>query len=56
MRSPFAKALAPLMMSLVAVLTQWATTGTYDSAELATTLTGLVGAVVTYAVPNTPRG
>jgi hypothetical protein len=49
---PYAKAAAPFVLSLVAVAVQWAVTGTYDEAELATQLTGLLAALVTFAVPN----
>jgi hypothetical protein len=51
---PVAKAVAPFVVSLVAVGLQWASTGTYDEAELATQLTGLFGALATYFVSNTP--
>lgn len=49
---PFAKAIYPFVASVVAVAVQWACTGSYDHAELATSLTGLAGAALTFFVPN----
>lgn len=48
----FTKAIAPAALSTTAVLIQWAATGAYDGPELATQLTGLLGAAVTYYVRN----
>lgn len=49
---PYAKAVYPFVLSLIAVGVQWAVTGSYDRAELATQLTGLLAALVTLLVPN----
>lgn len=49
---PYAKAIAPFTLTLVAIAIQWAVTGEYDRAELTTTLTGLSAALLTYLVPN----
>jgi hypothetical protein len=49
---PYAKALWPSIGALVAVGVQVVSTGNFDSAELATALTGGLGALVTLAVPN----
>ena len=49
---PYLKAVLPFVLSLGAVAVQWVVTGTYDEAELATQLTGLFGALVTYAAKN----
>lgn len=51
---PIAKALAPLVLALVAAAIQWAATGTFDAAEAWTTATGLAAAAGVYVVPNTP--
>lgn len=47
-----AKAIAPAALALVAVAVQWLATGKYDAAELATTILGIGGPLVTYLVPN----
>jgi VIT1/CCC1 family predicted Fe2+/Mn2+ transporter len=52
--SAYAKAIVPAVATILAVAIQWAVTGEFDRAELATALTGLLAAVVTYVVPNTP--
>jgi hypothetical protein len=49
---PFAKAIAPFALSLVAAGLQWASTGTYDGAELETNVTGILTALAVYFVPN----
>lgn len=49
---PYAKAFLPFVGTLVAIAAQWALTGAYDKAELTTTLTGLVGVLVTFLAPN----
>jgi hypothetical protein len=49
---PYLKAVLPALLALIAVLVQWATTGEYDAPELATTLTGLLGAFVTFMASN----
>lgn len=54
-RSPFAKAIAPALVTLLAVGIQVVATGEFDRAELATALTGLVAALSSYLVPNTTQ-
>jgi peptidoglycan/LPS O-acetylase OafA/YrhL len=51
-----AKAITPLILALVATLIQWVTTGSFDTAELVTAVTGTVAALITYIVPNLPLG
>jgi hypothetical protein len=50
---PYAKAAYPFALTLAAILVQVIVTGEYDKAELTTTLTGLLAALVTLVVPNT---
>jgi hypothetical protein len=52
---PYAKAIGPFVVSLVAVAVQWLATGTYDQAELNTQLTGIVCALISYWLPNRRR-
>lgn len=49
---PFAKAVTPALLTVLAIVVQWIVTGEYDRAELATTLTGLLAAATAYLVPN----
>lgn len=49
---PYLKAVLPALLTLVAVVVQWAATGAYDKAELATTITGLLSSLITYLVSN----
>lgn len=49
---PYMKAVAPALMTVVAVLIQVIVTGEYDRAELTTTLTGLAAATLSYFVRN----
>jgi hypothetical protein len=49
---PYLKAVLPALLTLIAVLVQWAVTGVYDKAELATTLTGLLASLVTFLAKN----
>lgn len=49
---PYAKALYPAFGTVLAVLVTWASTGTFDAAELRTALTGGIAAVVALLVPN----
>ena len=52
----FAKALVPAAGTALAVGIQWVASGEFDRAELATALTGLSAAAITYLVPNaTPK-
>lgn len=53
--SAFAKALVPAVTTLVAVILQWAVSGTLDQPELLTAIVGVVTSVLTYLVPNTPQ-
>jgi len=53
-QSPFAKALAPLVLGVVAVLVQWAVTGTLNAGELSTAIAAVVTALTVYFTPNTP--
>ena len=48
------KALAPAVLAIVAVLTSWISTGTFNELELRTAIAGLVTAVVVYLIPNEP--
>jgi len=50
--APYLKAVAPAVGTLLAVGIQWAVTGEFGRAELATALTGLMAATLTYLVPN----
>lgn len=49
---PFAKAIAPAVLTLVAVLVDWLVQGTFDRQTAAIAITGLAAAVITYFVPN----
>lgn len=51
---PYLKAVAPALLTLVAVLVQVLVTGEYDRAELVTTITGLASATITFLVSNEP--
>lgn len=50
------KVRAPFAAAVVSAIAQWASTGTFDAAEIATTATALVMAVVGYTVPNRASG
>lgn len=52
--SPYLKAIVPAVGTVLAVGIQWIATGTFTHAELATALTGLLAATLTYLVPNGP--
>jgi hypothetical protein len=49
---PFAKAVLPALGTLIAVGVQAATSGTLDSGELSTAITGLSAALVAYLATN----
>jgi hypothetical protein len=49
---PYAKAVVPFVLTIIAVVGQWAATGELDRAELVTAVTGALSALVTFAVPN----
>ena len=48
----YAKALGPFALTAVGVLLHGAFTGEFDRTELATAITGVASALVTFAVPN----
>lgn len=50
---PYAKAVVPFVLSLIAALGQFLVTGEFDRAELVTALTGSLTSLVTLLVPNT---
>lgn len=50
--SRFAKAIAPAVGTVIAVVIQIAATGEFDRAELVTAITGLAAALASYLVPN----
>lgn len=47
-----AKAVLPATATVIAVIGQRLATGSFDTAELATALTGLGGAALTWIIPN----
>jgi Na+/H+ antiporter NhaD/arsenite permease-like protein len=51
---PFLKAIAPALLTLVAVLVEWLVNGTWSRTNTATAITGLVAATITSFVPNLP--
>lgn len=51
---PYAKAVLPFALTLIAVIGQVIATGEFDRAEFATALTGALAALVTYSVRNEP--
>lgn len=53
---PYAKAIVPFALTIVAVLGHWAATGEFDRVELVGAVTGAVSALITYTVPNRPHG
>lgn len=52
--APYAKAVAPALLTLIAVVGQLIATGEFDRAETATAVTGALGALVTLLVANGP--
>lgn len=48
----FLKSLVPFVGTLVAVGLQYAVTGEFDKAEVATAVTGVAASLVTFLVPN----
>lgn len=50
--SAYLKAIVPALGTVIAVVAQWVVTGTFDRPELATAITGILAAAVTYLVPN----
>jgi len=49
---PYAKALVPVVVAVVAVVVQWVQTDTFDTAEVWTAVGGFVTWLLTYVVPN----
>lgn len=49
---PYAKSVTPFILTIIAVVGQWAATGEFDRAELVTALVGIAGSAVSYVVPN----
>jgi hypothetical protein len=49
---PFAKAIAPAVLTLIAVGVDWLILGNFQRQTLAIAVTGLGAAIVTYFVPN----
>ena len=48
----YLKAIIPAAATIVAVFAQWAVTGAFDRAELATAIGGLLTAGLVYLAPN----
>lgn len=53
---PYAKAVAPALVTLIAIVGQVIATGEFDRAEFATAVTGALTSLLAYAVPNTENG
>ena len=51
---PYAKSVAPFVLTLIAAAGQWIGTGEFDRAEFATAITGALAALVSYTVRNEP--
>jgi len=49
---PFAKAIAPAVLTIAGVLIDWLANGSFDKQTLTIAVTGLVTSVVVYFVPN----
>ena len=52
---PFMKAIAPALLALIGAGTNALIAGKIDKQTLVIAITGLVAAVITYLVPNTPK-
>jgi hypothetical protein len=50
---PFAKAIAPALLTLIATLVDWLVVGTFNKETGAIVITGFLSSVVVYFVPNT---
>lgn len=48
------KAVAPALLAIVAVLTDWIASGALDADALRIAIAGMVTAIVVYFVPNEP--
>ena len=53
---PFAKAVTPAVLTVIVVLLQWLSSGTFDETEIATAIAGLLSAILAYAVRNGSEG
>jgi hypothetical protein len=53
---PFAKAIMPAILTLIAASIDWLIQGTFNRQTTAIAITGLIAAIVTYLVPNAPQG
>jgi hypothetical protein len=49
---PYLKAVLPALLTLLAIVTQWAVTGAFDKAELVTAITGFTASLLTFLVSN----
>lgn len=52
---PYAKAIAPFVLTVVTVLVNWVFTGALDATELHLAIIGAVTSLVTYLVPNAAK-
>ncbi len=50
--SSIRKALAPAILALIAVVTEWIVTGAFDELEVRTILAGAITTLAVYFVPN----
>lgn len=50
---PYLKAVLPALLTVVAIIVQWAVTGTFDRPELATAVTGFASSLLTFMASNT---
>ncbi len=53
---PFAKAVTPAVLTVIVVLLEWLSSGTFDETEIATAIAGLLSAILAYAVRNGSHG
>lgn len=51
---PYAKAVYPFLLTVSAVLIQWAITGELNRPELVTAITGASSALISFVVRNEP--
>jgi hypothetical protein len=52
---PFMKAIAPAVLALVGAGTNALISGSIDKQTLVIAITGVVAAIITYLVPNSPK-
>jgi hypothetical protein len=50
---PFAKSIIPALATVIAVVAQWLSTGSFDQAAMVTAITGFTTAVIAYFATNT---